>query len=78
MPLTYIGFKTEELDKVKDKCDGIYSADVTFQYSIVVSSKKNYSYLLMVKSDTADQAHKRGTWLVNNLGIDNDLYWVTK
>jgi len=78
MSLTYIGLKPRDIDKVKVVCDGIYSADVTFQYNIVKSSKKNYSHLLMVKSDTVDQAHKRGMWLIHNIGIDGLLYWVVE
>lgn len=78
MSLTYIGLKPRDVDKVTEVCEGIYSADVTFQYSFVKSMKKNYSHLLMVKSDTVDQAHKRGVWLINNMGIDGLLYWVVK
>lgn len=78
MSLTYIGLKPRDVDKVTEVCEGIYSADVTFQYSFVRSMKKNYSHLLMVKSDSVDQAHKRGVWLINNIDIEGLLYWVVK
>ena len=78
MSLTYIGLKPRDIEKVREACEGIYSADVTFQYSIVGSMKKNYSHLLMVKSGNVDQAHKRGVWLINNIGIEGLLYWVVK
>lgn len=76
MPLTYIGLKPRDIEQVREVCEGIYAADVTFQFSFVRSSIKKYSQLLMVKSATKDQAHKRGVWLINNIGIDGLLYWV--
>ncbi len=76
MALTYIGLKKDNIEHVRTVCDGIHAADVTFQFKIVKSSLPEYDKLLMVKSESIDQAHKRGTWLVNKLGIDGLLYWV--
>lgn len=77
-----MGLDSEDVDKVVDACDDIKKADSSFKFSIVPckikdgDGKRKYSKLLIVKSDTHDQAHKRGVWLINNLDVDGLLYWV--
>ena len=76
---TFIGIKSEDREHVLSLCSEIQQEDPTFVWRLQKPYGKlagQYGYILSITSETKDQAHRRGTWLINNLNISNLLYWV--
>lgn len=75
--LTCIGLKDEDVERVKKVCSDIFKKDKTFLYAVNDSMFKKYDKVLRVRSESKDQAHKRGTILVKKYfeGM-NLVYWV--
>ena len=76
---TFIGLGEGCKEHVLVSCAEIQEEDCTFKWRIQKPYGKisnQYDLILVVESETKDQAFKRGTWLINNLGVEGLLYWV--
>lgn len=76
---TYIAFNDEHREHIIASCCDIQEEDRTFKWIIIRAYSKilyDHDFVLLVESATKDQAYRRGTWLINNLGIEGLLYWV--
>lgn len=73
---TCIGISTQkDYIKLAEVCHDIAVKDDTFKYKIVKSLFPKYKFVLIIRSKTKDQAHKRGVWF--RAKVDNSiLYWV--
>jgi len=75
--LTIFEIDDEKLDNVKEVLGDIAERDGSFRYKIYPNLYKNKKtkFIGVVFSKDVDEAHKRGTWLVNKVeGINS--YWV--
>lgn len=78
--LTCIGFNCcpEEIRRI---CEDIRRRDPTFKYAIYRPEKPplsdSYSYVLIIESETREQAQRRGMWMVKKVKpLEGSLYWV--
>lgn len=72
-----IGFHAEHLSRIAKVCKNIAEKDPTFKFRIYNSKFKQYDFLLIVFSETVDQSHKRGVWLVKKAFPEFNLcYWI--
>lgn len=73
---TCIALKSkEDFEKMRQVCLDIAKKDETFKFSFSLGTKQGIERVLRVQSDTKNQAHQRGTWLVKKT-IPGLLYWV--
>ena len=73
-----IGIKFEMREACEDVLEGIASVDPTFKYSIYNSKFPQYDQVIIVSSETKDQAHKRGLLLTKRYFPEEYslIYWV--
>jgi hypothetical protein len=74
---TFIGLRdNDEKSKLQKICEDIAKRDSSFKFSIRGSRLPQYTYILVVLSETQDQAFKRGGWLISKTGAAGLKYWV--
>ena len=76
---TFIGLRDEHKEHILVSCAEIKEEDATFKWRLQKPYGKlsnQYDWVLVVESETKNQAHRRGCWLIHNLGIEGLLYWV--
>ena len=84
-----IGLKDNyEKEMVEDVCRDIGLKDRTFKYDFMYCRYGKYKWILKILCKDKDEAHRRGTWFHNKVGvtetIDDEeiftplglLYWV--
>ena len=64
MWITKLRFNVKDMERVEKVCGDIQKRDSTFIFSLVSKEEK---VTLNIKSSTKDQAHKRGTWMINSI-----------
>lgn len=78
---TCIGFNAENLATIERICSDIRNMDPTFRFKIermVEKFREKHDSILIIRSKTLDQAHKRGTIFVKKYLSDlgDHAYWV--
>ena len=77
--ITCIGFSEEIKGNFEDICEDIAERDKSFKYRIYESYFPRYDFVLVIFSESKDQAMQRGEWFKRvfkrELGVDL-LYWV--
>lgn len=76
---TYICLEKTERSRIEKVCKDILARDKTFVFRIYKNTVrkgkcKNKEFIVSVRSKTNDQAHRRGTWMINKLSLS--WYWV--
>lgn len=79
--VTNIGVTKEQAQMLIVAFEAISEKDPTFRYTLVKNKprfvkKHGHTHIIRVNSDTKDQSHKRGVWIVKNCGVDGLYYWV--
>lgn len=77
--VTVMGFKAKDKDRIMKVCREIYEKDKSFVWAVNPSKFDKYDYVLRIKSEDLDTAHKRGLLLTRKYLEDLNLsYWVVK
>lgn len=69
--ITGFAFDGEELkENLKEVCENINEKDESFTFSIYENYQPNSDYVLLLYSDSKDNAHERGMWTLNRVFND--------